>query len=343
MICFQRKGTAFSLLCIAATLVLAACSSSSPNSDTDAGPASTFDTPTYSGPEANLPTSFPTPEKKSGTSFTIGWLIPNASVPSLQSLTTGIEKEAKRLGGEVIVLDSQLNPQTEVSNFNQLLAQNVSGIISFPLDPGALAPSLAKAKEQGVPVISIDAPPSASGALIEGYIANIQLTRDRAASALASYAASIAPGGEFAILGIAAPIPSLQYVSEQDKNWAEKAGMQYAGRIDSQADTNAGAAQALSSIIAKYPNVKVVFAYNDVSAVGAAAQARSVAPDVKVLGFNGEDAAVSSVKSGMLAATYSIPYVQNGVEAVDALYDTITKQHLPLAARISAPGTLVTR
>lgn len=343
----RRAGFAIIALAVVAT----ACSSSragsgkgtsqaAPSAD---GKSTGAAAGAYSGPEASLPTSFTNPTAKRGYSFTIGWLIPNASIPSLQSLTAGITKEATALGGKVITLDSQFNPQLEVNNFNQLLAQKVSGIISFPLNPAGLAPSLAQAKAKGIPVLSIDAPATATDPLIPGYFADILLTRDRGAAALAAKAAQAAPGGKFALLGIGAPIPSLQYVIARDKFWALKYGMKFAGEIDSQADTSAGAAAALSSIVAKYPDVKVIFTYNDVSGVGAAAQARTSNSQVKVIGFNGEDEALQSVKAGVLYATYQVPWEQNGSEAVRAIYNTLTKQNLPTASRISAPGQLVSR
>ena len=47
--------------------------------------------------------------------------------------------QAKVFGCKVIALDDQLSPDKQVSNMQQLLAQEVDAIIFYPLDPKATA------------------------------------------------------------------------------------------------------------------------------------------------------------------------------------------------------------
>lgn len=64
--------------------------------------------------------------------------------------------EAKRLGAEVIALDAQSNDQTQVSQIQTLIAQKPDAIIEILGNIEVLNPWLAKVKEAGIPLFTID-------------------------------------------------------------------------------------------------------------------------------------------------------------------------------------------
>ena len=70
----------------------------------------------------------------------------------------GAVAQAKALKCKLIVLDDALSVDKQVSNMEQLLAQNADVIIFYPLDPKATTPVLAgEGALPGAPVLAVDA------------------------------------------------------------------------------------------------------------------------------------------------------------------------------------------
>ena len=80
---------------------------------------------------------------------TIGFQNPIAANEFLGFLQKAVVAEGKRYGCRVITLDDALSPDKQVTNMQQLLAQNVGVIIFYPLDPKATTPVLQQAQTRG--------------------------------------------------------------------------------------------------------------------------------------------------------------------------------------------------
>ena len=93
--------------------------------------------PAYDGPEAGLPSEYEAPKKLANC--TIGYQNISGAISSLAAEQEAAEEEAKALGCKIVALDDQLNPTTQVNNFEQLLTQKVSAIVVYPIVPSALA------------------------------------------------------------------------------------------------------------------------------------------------------------------------------------------------------------
>jgi ribose transport system substrate-binding protein len=338
-------GAAFVML----VLILSACGSGGSSSGSTAGESSSSEGSAatqnipYNGPEASLPGSYPEPSGQPKAGFRVGYLNANASIPALLATQDGAEKVIVEDGGTLIGEDAQFEVQKQVSEFNNLIAQHVDAIIVYPLDPKALAPSLAQAKSAGIPVIGEDQPPNAELPPTENITASVLIGRDYAAYSLAKAIAEAKPGASFAILGNAAPVEALQYTSERQQYWGEKFGLEYLGRADTQADTPAGAAAAMSGIVGKYPEVEAVMAYNDPSAQSAASVAASSGKSgILITGFNGEKAALEQIAAGQLFATFAIPFAEVGEQMGIAAVDELTNTGLPLKPRTNVKGEIVT-
>ena len=64
--------------------------------------------------------------------------------------------QAERLGAEVIALDAQSNDQTQVSQIQTLIAQQPDAIVEVLGNVDVLNPWLARVKEAGIPLVTID-------------------------------------------------------------------------------------------------------------------------------------------------------------------------------------------
>ena len=139
-------------------------------------------------------------------------------------------------------------------------------------------------------------------------------------------------------------MPLLQYGVKRDTYWANKFGMKYLGTVSTPTDTPSGAANAMTSILAKYPDATTVFAYNDQAAEAASSVARSSGKlNVKVWGDNGEPVAIQEIQAGRMYGTFNSDFTSIGRLQAIATYDLLTNQNLPLPKQISVGGVAVTK
>jgi ABC-type sugar transport system substrate-binding protein len=329
---------------VAATVfALSACSSSDSPSDTPSGSSSAPEV-VYDGPEGGLPTAYGEPEKQADYSFTIGWLAPTLANSFVKAVHDAGKAETERLGGEFIGLDAELNPDNQVSQCNQLVAQGVDAIAVYPVNPDALGPCLEEAVAKGIQIIGEDTPPQAGEPLLPGYASAVLQGIDQPRYLTAQAAAELAPGAEFATIGVDIPVPLLQYSIEQVKYWAEEFELQFAERVDSQGDSSEAAADATNTILTRNPDVKIIFAYNDAAAAAAAnTLLASGITDVQVWGITGAQSTIDLIgQDGGVTGTVLLDADQVGIQQVWGLYDLLTGQNLPLAPQINPTPILVT-
>jgi ribose transport system substrate-binding protein len=356
----QSRALPFCALCLAvgmAALVLSACGSSSDSSSSSSAENSTAAETTtggeetggtapssYEGVDSELPSSFPKPEEKAGTSFKVGFLQIIGAIPVLATEQAGVEKEVANFGGEVIVKDAELDLQKQAAGFEQLLSQGVDAIVVYPVVPKTLLPQLEKAKAAGIPVISTDARPDPTKPLPKGYVADVEQSLDYEAYELTKALSEKEPGASFAIMGLAAPVEALQYLAARQQYWGEQFGLKYEGLVDAKQDQPAAYAAAATAILGKYPDVQAIMTYNDLAALSTYTAARTAGKELLITGAQGGDeAAVEAIAAGTLFATYSPPWEETGAEMVRGAYSEVTEQNLPLPETVTLKGTLVTQ
>jgi len=317
-------------------------------SEESGGPASASQAqapqvPAYDGPEADLPGKYGEPEIKSDVELTFGLLNPFDGSPALHAWQGRIEEETERLGVTLIAKDAGLDPNTQVSQCNDLLAQKVDALLIYPVDPNAMTPCVAEAAAAGIPVIARDTPPIASEELLPGYDSVVLSARDLHSYETAKAAAEVAPGTSFAMLGLGVPVPLLKYGMERTGHWATTFGMKRLGQVDTQEDTPAGNAQTASGLLAKYPDAEVIFTYNDIAAQATARVARSSGREVLIFGHDAEPAAVDMILRGELAGSYGTNAREMAIQMVHGGYNMVTEQNLPLPPQLAVPGEMVTK
>jgi ribose transport system substrate-binding protein len=296
----------------------------------------------YKGVEAKLPTTYKRPAKKPGASCKIGFQNPVAANEFLGFLQKAVVAEGKRYGCRVITLDDALSPDKQVSNMQQLLAQNVRAIIFYPLDPKATTPVLKKAKSQGVPVLAIDAS-FGSTKKVPLIATQVWQGRDTQAYLQAQALAKAKPKAKLGIIGIGIPVPAIKYLVQREAFWATKAGATIIGTQDNPSDDVTGGEKAANALLQRHSDIDAVIGYNDPSALGAVVAARSTGRKITIIGLNGSSDGIAGVKSGRLAATVQVDPIGLGVQVTRAAFSLITKQNLPLPGIVIRPGRLVTK
>jgi ribose transport system substrate-binding protein len=335
-------------------MTISACSSSTggSGSQSTATPGAAGSSGSASGDTASIPYSGPeeqyktlaAPTIKPGTKCSIGYQDIIASVPAQKAEQDAAGAEAKRLGCSYIALNDQVTLTTQVNNFNQLVAQKVSAIIVFPIVASSLTPSLEKAKASGIYVLGQSAPVAANDPPIAGYDTNMLHMSDTEAYLRVKSIAEAKPGATFVEMGLAQPVQLLQYYAARTKYWAAKFGLHYLGEIDCAQDNPSSYAAATSAILAKYPSTQALFTFSDNSAVGAAAVVKSSGKSgLLISGADGSEEAFAAIKAGTVFNTPQPNFLLSGKMLVDAAYDLITKQNLPLPRFLGVPVKLITK
>lgn len=295
----------------------------------------------YDGPEKDVSASIPKPTA-APHGLRIGYLQIYTGVSTLVATQNAMQAAVEDLGGTFIVKDANLNPQNQVSQFNELISQGVDAIIVFPVDPAALAPALEAAAQAHIPVIAQNATVVASDPLPSGYVTTVNEALDTAAYEIARHAAEEKAGGSVAVLGTSIPIPTVQYQVKQLNAWAQRFGLNVLGQVDNQQDNPGGYSQAATTLAAKYSDADFVFAYNDPYALTAAqVLGASGLTDTKVsTPIGGAKEGFDAVKAGRTDAAYAIPWREIGTQSVYAAYDAVAGTSVP---KVVVPqGTLVT-
>jgi ribose transport system substrate-binding protein len=284
--------------------------------------------PPFDSVELEAAKSYPEPEKGD---FKLAYMNPSSGNEFLKTLGTAMKLETEKLGGSYSEVAAK-EPNEQVTQMDQLLAQGVEGIAVFALDPKSLAPEVEKAKKQGVKLVTIDfnlEENSLKG--LAGYESQILQRRDYAAYLSAKYMAeNLEPGAETGTIEFAIKVPSIVFSIERDVYWAEKMGLKNVGSVANKTDDIAGGEPAMTQLLNENPEIKGVMAYNDPSAIGAYAAARSAGvTDIIFGGENGGSEAFSAIEGGRQTFSIKLDVPSMGKSWAWGLYDLLQGTKVP--------------
>jgi ribose transport system substrate-binding protein len=278
----------------------------------------------YKGLEGGFPTKVPPFKIVKGAKVTLGYQVVADNESNVAAVKLA-KLEAKRLGVKLVVLYNHVQADKQVSDFDQMIAQKLDGIIFYPLDPKAVRPSMKKAVNAGIRLYGIDA--ILPGENVPSQLTSVILSgRDHQAYLQVKEMARLRPGGKIVVIGLGLPVKALEWYVSRVKFWAKKAGLDVLGRVDNPTDNEAGAEQAMRSALGRYPDLDGVLAYNDPSALGAVAALRAAGRNVVAIGNNGGSDGRNGVDRGRLAATVQVGWPDQVVALMDLAYIRATQQ-----------------
>ncbi len=229
---------------------------------------------------------------------TIALAISTLDNPFFVTLKDGAQKEADKLGYNLVVLDSQNDPAKELANVEDLLVRGAKVLMINPTDSEAVTNAVMRANKQGVPVITLDRG-AAKGEVISHIasdnVAGGKLAGDFIAEKLGKGAKVIQLEG---IAGTSA-------ARERGEGFSQAVAAQGLTVLSSQPadfDRTKGL-NVMENLLASNAAVQAVFAQNDEMALGALRALQAAKKEVLVVGFDGTDDAVRAVKAGKLGAT----------------------------------------
>ena len=252
-------------------------------------------------------------QKSSNNTKKIGLIVSTLNNPFFVDLKSGIESEAKKLGYNVVVLDSQNDPAKEVSNMEDISVKNVDVVLLNPVDSDSAIASVMVANNLDLPVITVDR--AANGGKVVSHVASDNVEGGKMA---AQYVVDQLDGkGNIVELeGIAGSSATRDRGAGFD-NEIKNSNLNIITKQSADFDRTKGLS-VMENIIQSKGDIDAVFAQNDEMALGALKALQDAnMNDVLVVGFDATDDAVASVQKGNMAATIAKQPKLIGETAVD--------------------------
>lgn len=265
----------------------------------------------------------------------IGLSISTLNNPFFVSLKDGVVAEAKKHGIETIVVDAQNDSAKQSNDVDDLMQKGVNALLINPTDSAAISTVVQSANNLGIPVITLDR--SADKGDVKALVASDNVKGGKMA---AEYIEKI--------LGKNAKVVELEGVAgasatrERGKGFHDVADkdLKVIAKQTADFDRTKGL-NVMENLLQANPNVQAVFAHNDEMALGAIEAIKSSGKDIPVIGFDGNEDALKSIKEGKLTATVAQQPELIGQMAVQAAYDVL--QGKTVEKLIPAPLKLVTK
>lgn len=319
----------------AVTLLLAACTS---GSDDSPDPTPSGDTPTNGGSQSEFEAKDP---------LTIGYSVYDLQNPYWQSWSAGVRAGAAEAGIEVTIVDQRSDQQQQVSGSLDLINQGISGLIITPVQPSALPATIDAAHAAKIPVVIGDIGTAGD------YDAYIQSNNFDGGGLAAEYVIEQlgdVPGPhKVGVIELhAGSVVGEERVGKFTEIISAHENFEIVSSLDGN-DTVDGGFSAAQDMLSANPDLAVIYAANDDSAIGAQraleTAGKSVADGFILIGFDGSDGALDLIEQGLMSATVAQDPYGQGVRAVQtvlALLDGSIEYDDAAAKSIFFPVEIVT-
>jgi ribose transport system substrate-binding protein len=235
---------------------------------------------------------------------------------------------------DVVVVDQKSDQQQQVSGSLDLINQGISGLIVTPVQPSALpstidaahAANIDAAHAAKIPVVIADIGTAGD---YDGYILSNNYNGGEIAAQYVIDQLGDQPGPhKVGVIELhAGSVVGEERVAGFVDTLAENDAFEVVASLDGQ-DTVDGGFAAAQDMLSANPDLEVIYAANDDSAIGAQRAMETAGKSVQdgffLIGFDGADGALDLIDQGLMSATVAQdPYGQGmkAVETVLALLD----------------------
>lgn len=268
---------------------------------------------------------------KSNKDITIGVSLSTLNNPFFVSIKEAIQKEAKNNNFKIKVVDAQDDSAKQSNDIDDLIQQQVDYLIINPTDSAAISSAVQNANAQDIPVITLDR--SVEQGKVTQFIAS-----DNVAGGKMAGEYIVKQVGEKASVGELEGVPGASATRERGKGFHIVADKQL--EVASKQTAKFNRAEGLNvtqNMIQSHPDIKAIFAHNDEMALGAIEAIGT--KDILVVGFDGNDDAMKSIKNKKLDATIAQQPALMGEDAVKAILDL--KDGKTIKSEVKVPLKLV--
>jgi ribose transport system substrate-binding protein len=288
-------ASAVALLAVA----LAACSSSASSS------ASSSSSATSSSSSAAVSAT----ESGGGKALTIDYAAPVMAEAGVQDMVAGMKQAAAPSGSKITAYDSNVSSATQITNMQTMLQQNPNIIGSWTLDSGATAGIYHQIESANIPLIGVN---SGDNGITHSVWYDTELCQAGGPwMETAKLIAAKYPHGTVITLGLDG-VPSIDTETNCFTKEAKALGLTIIAHASNTTDNASGGQSLTATLLAKYPHVDAIWAYNDNTALGASAAVIAAGGKVSdgtsagviITGANGDTDAIQAVKQGRLTGTW---------------------------------------
>ncbi|GHU65983.1 hypothetical protein AGMMS49983_14700 [Clostridia bacterium] len=244
---------------------------------------------------------------------------------------------AEQDGNTVITLDCQKDPESQVSQAEELINKGVDGISIFPCSPEAGATIVRMANEAGIPIAveNIFLPDDASAGEVVGQVA---CQYGDIGYAAVEYAAKTWPGAKLLYVHGGPGVGVYEdYKIGVDKALEDyKSDIELVGLVNGNWETEASYNVTMDFITSGKSDFDVVFANNDLQAVGVYnALKENGMEDIPVLSTGGSEQGYAMIKDGQEYANMTAPVNIQGIIVYQFLAkatsgQTVAQKKIPL-------------
>ena len=254
--------------------------------------------------------------------FLIGFSQANNAEPYRQHVNDELTAAAKEVPQFTLqIADGAGNVNTQTSQVDNFITQKVDLLLISPFEAAPITPAVKRAMDAGIPVIELDR--KTVGDPGKDYTAFIGGDNYKIAEAAGEYTAKtlLPDGGEVAVLqGLPSSTPAVERLN------GFKDGVKGNPKIKVVAEQAADwlpdkAQTAFAAMLQANPDIKMVYASNDMMAAGARLAAKGAGKadgDILIIGTDGlpgPAGGIRAVAEGEWAATFTYP--TGAKEAID--------------------------
>ncbi len=237
--------------------------------------------------------------------FTIGWCVYNGSLEFFAAMQDGVFAKAKELGMNVISHDEKGRTAEMITGALHLISLGIDALVIAPVTPEAMVVISDSARNAGIPIIVIDT--GYDGADIDAFIVSDSLGGGVLAGeyALRLIRDHSITSTKTAIITVQEKYTYARRRGEGFKNVMTDRGYTIVAELPGNSN-QADGYLAMKNILEAYGNdLAVVFCENDRMALGAARAINESGKtgQIMLLGFDGEPAAITAIKEGLMQGT----------------------------------------
>lgn len=265
----------------------------------------------------------------------IGLVMKTLTNPFFIEMEKGARKAEKDLGVSLIVKTAaqETSIEQQIQLVNDLIAAKVDAIVIAPGDSQSLVPTLKKAADAGIKVVNIDnrLDPQALKDAGLGSIPFVSVDNEAGAYTAGKFLADpVSKPTKAAILeGIRSADNARQRMEGAKRALKENKNIQLVA--SETANWKIDEAYAVSkALFRKHPDVQLLFAANDMMAMGAVKYLQeSGKTKVQVVGYDALAEAITEIRSGRMAATVDQQAAEQGYQGVALALRLIQGEEVP--------------
>ncbi|PIP00325.1 sugar ABC transporter substrate-binding protein [Pleomorphomonas carboxyditropha] len=270
----------------------------------------------------------------------IGLAVANLQADFFNQIKQSVEAYGKTKDLEIITVDAKGDAATQVSQIQDLLAQNIDALIYIPAGATAASVPVKAAKAAGVPVINVDR--NAEGAPGDTFIATNSV---ESAKNLCDYIGKQTGGkGEMLIIhGQKGTTPEVDRTKGCAEALQAYPDIKVVGELWSEGWHQDEGFKLTQDLLQTNPDVSIIWGQADALALGAAQAVKVAHPDhpILVAGFDGDTAALVALRDGVFDVTVTQQTQKMGRLAVDSAIALVKGETVP--AEQLQPATLTTK